>query len=70
MVCSPDGITNFFNIVTEALQGDTLVSYIFIICQDHVLQMSIHLIKENGFRLKKTRRSQWPTETKTDADDI
>ena len=30
MVCSPDGNTDFFNIVTRVLQGDTLVRYLFI----------------------------------------
>ena len=30
MVHSPDGDTNFFDIVTGVLQGDTLASYMFI----------------------------------------
>ena len=29
MVCSFDGVTNFFNIVTGVLQGDTLAPYRF-----------------------------------------
>ena len=31
IVHSPDGDTNFFNIVAEVLQGDTLAPYLFII---------------------------------------
>ena len=53
MVCSPDGDADFFDIVTGVLQGDTLAPYMFIIYLDYVLNMSIDLIKENGFTLKK-----------------
>ena len=49
MVRSPSGNTNFFESITEILQGDTLVSYIFIIYLDYVLWMSIDLIKDNSF---------------------
>ena len=31
---SPDGDTDYFNIVASVLQGDTLAPYLFIICQD------------------------------------
>ena len=51
--CSPDGDNDFFNIVTGVLQGDTLMPYTFIICQDCVLKMSMEQIKENGFSLKR-----------------
>ncbi len=30
IVCSPDGDTNFFDIVAGVLQGDTLAPYLFI----------------------------------------
>ena len=53
VVDSPDGNTNFFSIVTGILQGDTLGPYMFIICLDYIFQMSIDLIKENGYPLKK-----------------
>ena len=36
-VCSPDDDTDFFDIVTGVLQGDTLVLYLLIICLDYVL---------------------------------
>ena len=32
MLRSPDGDTDFFNIVAKVLQGDTLAPYLFIIC--------------------------------------
>ena len=55
-VRSPDGDTDFFDIVTGVLQGDTLASYLFIICLDYILQTLIDLMKENGFTLARTRR--------------
>ena len=50
-VLSLDGDTNNFNIVAGVLQGDTLAPYLFIICQDYVLQTSIDLMNENSFKL-------------------
>ena len=55
MVRSPDGDTDFFDIVAGDLQGDTLVLYLFILCLDYVLGTSIDLIKENGFTLKNAK---------------
>ena len=50
-----DGNTDFFNIVTGVLQGDTLAPFLFIISLDYVLQISIDLKKEKGFHSKKKR---------------
>ena len=36
---SPDGDTNFFDIVTGVLQGNIFALFLFIICLDFVLQM-------------------------------
>ena len=47
-VPSPDGDTDYFDIVARVLQGDTLAPYLFIICLDYVLRSSIDKIKENG----------------------
>ena len=52
-VRSPDGDTEYFNIVAGVLQGDTLAPYLFIICLDYMLRTSIDKIKENGFELKR-----------------
>ena len=52
---SPDGDTDFFDIVADVLEGDTLSLYLFIVCLDYVLRISIDLMKENGFTQEKTR---------------
>ena len=67
-VRSPDGDTEYFDIVAGVLQGDTLASYLFIICLDYVLRTSIDKIRENGFELTKRRSKRYPAKTITDAD--
>ena len=67
-VRSPDGDTDYFDIVAWVLQGDTLAPYLFIICLDYVLRTSIDKIKENGFKLTKKRSRRYPAKTITDAD--
>ena len=67
-VRSPDGDTEYFDIVEGVLHGDTLAPYIFIICLDYVLRKSIDKIRENGFKLTKKRNRRYPTKTITDAD--
>ena len=72
-VRSPDGDTDYFDIVAGVLQGDTLAPYLFIICPDYMLRTSIDKIKENGFELKKKKSRRYPAKTITDddyADDI
>ena len=58
-VRSPDGDTEYFDIVAGVLQGDTLAPYLFIICLDYVLRTSIDKIKENGFQLTKKRSRRY-----------
>ena len=67
-VRSPDGDTEYFNIVAGVLQGDTLAPYLFIVCLDYVLRTLIDKIKENGFELTKKRSRRYPTKTITDTD--
>ena len=67
-VRSPDGDTEYFDIVAGVLQGDTLAPYHFIICLDYVLRTSIDKIRENGFQLTKKRSKRYPAKTITDAD--
>ena len=67
-VCSPNGDSDYFNIVAGILQGDTLAPYLFIICLDYVLRTSIDKIKENSFKLTKERSKRYPAKTITDAD--
>ena len=65
---SPDGYTDYFDIVVGVLQGDTLAPYLFIICLDYVLRTSIDKIKENGFKQIKERSRRYLAKTITDAD--
>ena len=67
-VRSPDGGTDYFDIVAGVLQRDTLAPYLFIICLDYVLRTSIDNIRENSFELTKKRpegtpQKQLPTST-------
>ena len=59
-VRSPDGYTDYFDIVTSVLTGDILAPYLFIISQDYVLRTSIDLMEENGFTLTKKRSRRYP----------
>ena len=47
-VCTTDGDTDFFDIITGVLQGDRLVTYMSIICLHYVLWMPKDQMKENG----------------------
>ena len=67
-VRSPDGDTDYFDIVAGVLQRDTLAPYLFIICLDYVLRTSIDNIRENGFELTKKKSRRYPAKTITDAD--
>ena len=67
-VRSPDGDTEYLDIVAGVLQGDTLAPYLFIICLDYVLRTLVDKIRENGFELKKKRSRRYPATTITDAD--
>ena len=58
-VRSPDGDTEYFDIVAGVLQGDTLAPYLFIICLDNVFRTSIDKIRENGFDLTKKRSRRY-----------
>ena len=67
-VRSPDGDMDYFDIIAGVLQGETLTSYLFIICLDYVLRTSIDKIKENCFKLTKKRSGMYPAKTITDTD--
>ena len=66
-VRSPDGDTDYFDIVAGVLQWDTLAPYLFIICLDYMLRTSIDKIKENGIELTKKRSRWYSAKTITDA---
>ena len=65
---SPDGDTDYFDIVAGVQQGDTLTPYLFIICLKYVLRTCINRIKENGFKQAKESSRRYHTQTITDAD--
>ena len=67
-VRSPDGDTEYFDIVAEVLQGDPLGPYYFIICLDYELRTSIDKIRKNDFELTKKRSRSYPAKKNTDAD--
>ena len=67
-VWSPDGDTEYFDIVAGVLQGDTLAPYLFIICLDYVLGTLIDKIRENDFELTKKRSRRYSTKTIIDTD--
>ena len=67
-VRSPDGDTEYFNIVAGVLKGDTLAPFLFVIWLDYVLRTSINKIRENGFELTKKKSRRYPAKTITDAD--
>ena len=67
-VRSPDGDTDYFNIIAGMLQRDIIALHLFIICLDYVLRTSIDLMKENGFKLAKERSRRYPVQTITNVD--
>ena len=61
MVCSPDGDTDFFDIVARVLRGETLAQFVFLICLYYVLRTS------NERKLFHTKKKE---ENSQEADDI
>ena len=55
-VRSPDGDTEYFDIVAGVLQGDTLAPYLFIICLDYVHRTSIDKIRADKEKKQKVPR--------------
>ena len=63
----PDGETEFLDILAEVLQGDTLTPFLFIICLDYVLTISVDKCNEYGRTLELERSRRLPTKKITDA---
>ena len=57
---SPDGDTDYFDIVAGVLLGDTLTPYLFIICLDYVLRTPIDKIQEKRFQANKRKKQKVP----------
>ena len=62
-VRSPDGDTDYFDIVAGVLQGDTLAPYLLNICLDYMLRTSIDKMKDDIFKLTKERSRRFPEQT-------
>ncbi len=73
-VITPDGETDFFEIIAGVLQGDTLAPYLFAIVLDYALRKAINGKEEAlGFQLHRRRSRRTPAIVVTDldfADDI
>ncbi len=67
-VRTPDGDTDFFEVLAGVLQGDTLAPYLFVIVLDYVLRTSIDENSQLGFTLQSRRSRRHPATTMTDAD--
>ena len=57
---SPDGDTDYFDIVAGGLQGHTLAPNLFIICLVYMLRTSLGLMKENGLKLARKEVDDTP----------
>ena len=66
-VRSPDGDTEFFDIMPTVLQGETLAPYFFIIVFDYVLR-NLDQDKNLGFTLRKQLSRRYTAEILTGAD--
>ena len=60
MVRSTYGDTPYFEIITWALQGDTLAPFLFIICLDYVLRKSLDDNTHLGLTITKRMSSRHP----------
>ena len=67
-VLSTDGETSSFPILAGILQGDTLAPFLFIIVVDYVLRMSVDLMSEKGFKLRRRRSARHHAVYLTDTD--
>ena len=53
-VLSPDGDTEFFEILAGVLQGDTLAPYLFIIALDYAIRRAVGNENNLGFTLDRS----------------
>ena len=68
MVRSPDGDTDFFDVLAGVLQGDTLAPFLFILSLDYTLRTSVDSLNELGFTLEAAKSRRYPAKKITDAD--
>ena len=68
IVRSDDGDTEFITIIGGVLQCDTLAPFLFIICIDYVLKMSLDRDNVLGFTLSEIKSRIHPAIKMTDVD--
>ena len=61
MVRSPDGDTEFFDILAGVLQGDTLSLFLFVICSDYVFRISADKCNECSQTLELAKSIRFHT---------
>ena len=72
-IITPDGPTDFIDILAGVLQGDTLAPFLFIIALDYALRLSLDTIHDKGITIKPRMSSRHPSKHIPDldfADDI
>lgn len=67
-VISPDGDTDFFEVLAGVLQGDTLAPYLFVIALDYVMRTATKDEGAVGFTLREARGRRCPVEIICDTD--
>ena len=67
-VLSPDGDTEFFEILAGVLQGDTLAPYLFIIALDYAMRQATEDGQNLGFTLDRSRSRRHPAKVICDTD--
>ena len=67
-VLSPDGDTEFFEIVAGVLQGDTLAPFLFIIALDYAMKIANKEELSIGFSLSKASSKRHPATVICDTD--
>ena len=68
LVRSPEGDTDFFDILAGVLQGNTLAPFLFAICLDYVLRISVNKCNDYHLTLELARSRRFPTKKITDTD--
>ena len=69
-VLSPDDDTEFFEILSGMLQGDTLAPFLFIIALDYAMRVATTDTESIGFKLHQSRSRRYPAVVLTNADDL
>ena len=67
-IITPDGHTDFFNILAGVLQGDTLAPFLFIIALDYALRLSLDANNSKGITLQPRTSTRHPSKHLTDLD--